>query len=140
MRKKRLAQGLTYAGVLPFLCAVVIPIIRPDFLSLDYDCIILTYGAVIASFIAGTHWGIYVLKDTRDNLFIHSNIAALLAWLAVVVGMSISAGLLAACFVYLLFVDKRLAAAGVLEAWYMRMRTIASMAVILALVCHMLLG
>jgi hypothetical protein len=138
MKKETLAQILTYSGILPFLCAAIIPVIQPDFLTLDYNDIILTYGAVIASFIAGIHWGVYMFKDTQINLFIHSNIAALMAWFAAVVAIPGSAGILIVCFSYLLFIDKQLAKVNVIEPWYMRMRIIASTLVILALACTIL--
>ena len=98
MKKALLAQCLTYAGVLPFLCAAIIPAVKPNFLGLNYDNIILTYGAVIVSFVAGVHWGIYLFKDPPLNLFIHSNIAALLAWSAVLVAHPGSAFILLLCF------------------------------------------
>ena len=62
MKKALLAQCLTYAGVLPFLGAVILPAVKSNFLGLNYDSVILTYGAVIASFVAGIHWGIYLLS------------------------------------------------------------------------------
>lgn len=138
MKKETFAQILTYAGTLPFLAAVSIPLVQPQLFGLDYGHVILTYGAIIASFIAGTHWGIYLFRDTPLNLFIHSNIAALLAWFAVVSAIPGSAGTLIICFVYMLFVDKQLSNAGVHEDWYMRMRIIASLIVILALSVHIL--
>ena len=138
MKKEILAQILTYAGTLPFLGAAIIPTVQADFLGLNYNQIILTYGAVIASFIAGIHWGIYLFKDTALNLFVHSNIAALLAWFAVVASVPGSAGILIICFLYLLFIDKQLANAGTIEAWYMRMRIVASVIVISALTAHII--
>jgi hypothetical protein len=138
MKKQTLAQFLTYGGLIPFLGSIAIPFIYPDFLGLNYDHIILTYGAVIASFIAGIHWGIYLFKETPINLFIHSNIAALLAWFAVLADIPGSPGILLICFFYLLFIDKQLSNAGIIEDWYMRMRLIASVIVILALGVHVL--
>ena len=139
MNKQSLAQFLTYAGTLPFLGSVILPYIYPDFLNLDFDHVVLTYGAVIASFIAGIHWGIYLFKDPHVNLFIHSNIAALLAWFAVLTAIPGSPGILFICFFYLLFIDKQLSNAGVIEDWYMRMRIVASIIVLLALSLHILL-
>ena len=132
MKKSLLAQCLTYAGVLPFLGAAIIPAVKPNFLGLSYDNIILTYGAVIASFVAGVHWGIYLFKDPPLNLFIHSNIAALLAWSAVLVVHPGSAFMLLLCFLYLIVIDRQLSKAGILESWYLRMRLIATTLVIVA--------
>ena len=139
MNKETFAQFLTYAGTIPFLGAVLMPHIYPEFLGLDFDHVVLTYGAVIASFIAGIHWGIYLFKDAHTNLFIHSNIAALLAWFAVLTAIPGSVGILIITFFYLLFIDKQLSNVGVIEDWYMRTRLIASIIVILALSLHALL-
>lgn len=133
MNKQTLAQTLTYAGLLPFWGAAIIPAIVPDLLGLDYDRIILTYGAVIASFIAGIHWGVYLFKNTHINLFIHSNIAALLAWFAVIAALPGSEAVLIGCFLYLLFIDKQLKNANIIEPWYLRMRIIATTAVVIIL-------
>lgn len=139
MKKERLAQVLTYAGTLPFFGAAIIPIIQPDFSDLNYNNVILTYGAVIVSFIAGVHWGIFLFRDTQLNLFIHSNIVALLAWLAVIIAMSWSAWILILCFSYLLFIDKKLYNTRTIEPWYFRLRTAASLIVISTIAIHIIL-
>ena len=138
MSKPFLAQILTYAGTLPFLAACLLAAYAPDFLGLNYDQLILTYGAIIASFIAGTHWGLYLYKDAPVNLFVHSNIIALLAWVALLAAIPGSSGLLIIAFVYLLFMDKQMALAGLIEPWYMRMRIVATAIVNIALCLHLL--
>ena len=139
MKKERLAQLLTYAGTIPFLASAVIGWQSPDMWGLDYNQIILTYGAVIASFIAGIHWGVYLFREPRINLFIHSNFVALLAWFAVLTALPGSAGILMLCFLYLLFIDKQLSNVGFLEPWYIRMRIVATLIVTLALSINILL-
>ena len=136
MKKDLLAQCLMYAGVLPFFGAAIILAVKPNFLGLNYDSVILTYGAVIASFVAGIHWGIYLFKDPPLNLFIHSNIAALLAWSAVLVADRRGAFILLLCFLYLIVIDRHLSKAGVIEGWYLRMRLIATTLVIVALLFY----
>lgn len=138
MRKQTLAKLLSYCGILPFLAAALVPIIQAGFLGLDYTHIILTYGAVIASFIAGIHWGLYLFKDSPVNLFVHSNIIALLAWFAVAASFSGSVAILIFCFIYLLVIDKKLLNANIIESWYMHMRIIVSTSVILTLLIHSL--
>ena len=114
MKKALLAQCLTYAGVLPFLGAAIMPAVKSNFLGLNYDSVILTYGAVIASFVAGIHWGIYLFKDAPLNLFIHSNVVALLAWCAVMVAHPANTVILLICFLYLIVIDRQLWKAGVI--------------------------
>ena len=136
MKKALLAQCLTYAGVLPFLGAAIMPAVKSNFLGLNYDSVILTYGAVIASFVAGIHWGIHLFKDPPLNLFIHSNIAALLAWCAVMVAHPANTVILLICFLYLIVIDRQLWKAGVIEKWYLRTRLIATTLVLLALLFY----
>ena len=136
MKKALLAQCLTYAGVLPFLGAAIMPAVKSNFLGLNYDSLILTYGAVIASFVAGIHWGIYLFKDAPLNLFIHSNIVALLAWCAGLVSHPANTVILLICFLYLVVIDRQLWKAGVIEDWYLRMRLIATTLVLFALLFY----
>ena len=136
MKKALLAQCLTYAGVLPFLGAAIMPAVKSNFLGLNYDSLILTYGAVIASFVAGIHWGIYLFKDAPLNLFIHSNVVALLAWCAVMVAHPTNTVILLICFLYLIVIDRQLWKAGVIEKWYLRTRLIATTLVLFALLFY----
>lgn len=138
MSKKTTAHILTYLGILPFLLAAIASKQYPDLMGLNYDEIILTYGAIIASFIAGSHWGMYLYKDTHINLFIHSNIMALLAWFALVADIPGSEGILLICFFYLLFIDKQVSNAGMMEDWYLRLRIVASTLVIAIVSFHIL--
>jgi len=140
MRKETIAKTLTYAGILPFLGAAGLSIFAPDFSGANYKHILLAYGAVIASFIAGIHWGIFLFKESPLNLFIHSNVIALLAWVAMALSMTSSVLILIFCFLYLLFIDQKLSNAQIIESWYMRMRIHASVIVILTLGTHFLLG
>ena len=136
MKKALLAQCLTYAGVLPFLGAAIMPAVKSNFLGLNYDSVILTYGAVIASFVAGIHWGIYLFKDAPLNLFIHSNVVALLAWCAVMFAHPANTVILLICFLYLIVIDRQLWKAGVIEKWYLRTRLIATTLVLFALLFY----
>lgn len=133
MQKETLAKILTYFGTLPFLGFMSIKLFNPEFLGFDYHQIILMYGAVIASFIAGTHWSIYLLKDAPQNLFIHSNIVALLAWGAALFSGVWAFSIFILCFCYLLLIDKHLANQKIIEDWYMRLRLNATIIVITAL-------
>ena len=112
------------------------PAVKSNFLGLNYDSVILTYGAVIASFVAGIHWGIYLFKDAPLNLFIHSNVVALLAWCAVMVAHPANTVILLICFLYLIVIDRQLWKAGVIEKWYLRTRLIATTLVLFALLFY----
>ena len=131
--KTKHAQILTYAGILPFVSCAVLGIYTDQLGSLDLNHALITYGAVIASFIAGIHWGVYLLKDASLNLFLHSNIAALIAWIPALLMVSGSALILIFCFIYLLFLDRRLFKNNILDNWFMRLRFNATIIVVISL-------
>lgn len=133
MTKQNLAQLLTYTGAFPFVGAALASIFHLQLFGLNYPYMVITYGVVIASFISGIHWGVYLFKDAPMNLFIHSNVVTLIAWSILVFNSPYSPVVLIGCFLYLLAIDKRLGAVGVLELWYVQMRTYISAIVIASL-------
>jgi hypothetical protein len=139
MKKQQLAPLLTYGGLIPFISLPLIQIILPNVLALDYTQMSLTYGAIIASFISGMHWGVYLFKSCPVNLFIHSNIIALLAWLSVLSAPVIGFLILILCFLYLLYIDKKLYKAEILNAWFWRLRLYVTSIVILTLGLNVLI-
>jgi|TARA_R110002126_G_scaffold201791_4_gene349334 hypothetical protein len=132
MEKKTLAKILTYSGILPFIACAVYVVFADDipFVQISAMDVLLAYGAIIASFIAGIHWGIYLFKDAPLNLFIHSNVIALLAWGSLLFPPLMSAGILILCFGYLLVIDRSVFQAGIYEDWFYQLRLHASCAVI----------
>lgn len=139
MTKQTLAQILTYAGTLPFLATGIVPWFAPNIFGLDFTMTALAYSAIIASFIAGIHWGFYMHKDAPMNLFIHSNIVALSAWLGLIITPLFGFFLLALCFLYLLFIDIKLFKSNIIEPWFIRLRLHATGIVILALGLNVLI-
>lgn len=138
MKKQNLAQILTYAGALPFIGATLASIFHLEFWGLNYPYMVITYSVVIVSFISGIHWGVYLFKDAPMNLFIHSNIITLIAWSMIAFTSPYSPFVLIFCLVYLLEIDRRLGAAGILEKWYVQMRIIISVTVITALLAFII--
>ena len=76
---------LTYAGAIPFVfCAFCLSI---DIQQLPLfgliETILSAYALVIASFMAGAHWGqhLHVEEPWQRNLPIYSNVIAVLLWL-----------------------------------------------------------
>jgi len=139
-----LAAVLTYAGTLPFIaCAALAwtqmrvlasaPAFAPGLAPSD---IAIAYGAVIASFIAGTHWAARVYRPETSALptLVMSNVFALLAWVALLLpARTWGLGLLIACFAGLLAVDAGLRRSGVLPVWFWPLRRNATL-----IVCAML--
>ena len=104
-----LARRLGYGGLLPFvLLAVLLWIVRADlqgFLAIA----LVAYGAVIASFLGGMHWGIAAQLPPDEAAFHYAWGVAppLMAWVAVVMpayaGLPLLGLIIAACYV----VDRR---------------------------------
>lgn len=137
MPKQKIATVLTYAGTLPFLAIAVTSLIGFELPGLSPTLIMLTYGAVIISFVAGTHWGLYLYRDAPLNLFVHSNIITLLAWgglcSAILLQVTFVPVLYIMCFIILWVLDNRLYKAELHEDWFMRLRSHATMIVCMAL-------
>jgi hypothetical protein len=121
-----LAQGLVYAGSLPFLACALLAWAGPIAAvpGVDPVAVAIGYGAVIASFIAGIHWAVHLFAGTRggDNLLVASNVVALVAWGALLIGGAWGLALLIACFATLFALDRRLHRRGVWPAWFFRLR------------------
>lgn len=93
---------------------------------------LLAYGLAIVSFVAGTHWGIYLQFKAAapTNLFVSGNAAVLVPWLTFVVG-SIEHTLIALflTFVFLALVEWRLCMANLVTRTYFHMRVAATLIV-----------
>jgi hypothetical protein len=104
-----LARRLGYAGLLPFvLLAALLWTVRAD-LQGFVAIALVAYGAVIASFLGGVHWGIAAQLPPDDAAFhyVWGVAPSLTAWVAVVMpayaGLPLLGLILAACYV----VDRR---------------------------------
>lgn len=122
----RLAQCLVYAGSLPFLACALLSWMGPIVVMPEVDpvAVAIGYGAVIASFIAGIHWAVHLFAGARggDNLLIASNVVALIAWGALLIGGAWGLALLIACFAALFALDRRLHRRGIWPLWFFRLR------------------
>jgi Protein of unknown function (DUF3429) len=87
MSQSTLLRLLPYAGTLPFIYGVASRF--SDSLSalvylvffIDVRHMVLSYGLLIISFMAGVHWGQYLSGlRPRLNLLVSSNAVALLTW------------------------------------------------------------
>jgi hypothetical protein len=124
----QLFKLLTFAGTIPFIACTILQYGNaPKFNFLgSYIEIALIYGLVIASFMSGAHWGIYLSHKDRSpfNLFITSNILTVLIWLVYLL-FSSSVFLLSLIigFSLLLWIDYRLYQSEILSHEYIKTRT-----------------
>lgn len=87
MQNSSLLRTLPYAGTLPFVLgaaaplSTTLPTLIYMILFVDVQHLVLSYGLMILSFMAGVHWGQYLSGlRPRLNLLLSSNAVALTAW------------------------------------------------------------
>lgn len=132
--KRCIAISLTFAGALPFYLIPSMYLFLSDMHETNLNLALRIYAAVIISFLAGIHWGLFLLRDASINLFLHSNFVTLLAWLAASCESIYSSLVFAFCFIYLLVIDRKLFEEEVLESWFMRLRLVITLVVLVSLV------
>ncbi|TXD98053.1 DUF3429 domain-containing protein [Psychrobacter frigidicola] len=138
---KKPSPYLTFAGAIPFvLCAILITM-NVDAIRVlgKTEYVLSIYGLVIASFMAGAHWGNHLgLAD--DNIWavklpIFSNIIALALWLGF---LSLSAvgfiWLLVVGFIAMLVIDYGLYQASIISPDYFKVRKYVTLIVVVSLV------
>jgi len=128
------ALWLGAAGALPFVAAAAAVLLAdpwrgPALLAL------MTYGAVILSFLGGIRWGLAIAGGQRGralDLFV-SVCPSLVAWGALLLPAGMGIPVLAAAFVVMLGLDRAAARRGAAPAWYPRLRTPLTAVVVAAL-------
>ena len=129
---------LAAAGTVPFLAGVGDGVMFGG----ERLFVVQAYAAVIASFICGIHWGAALFAPQRRaiRLFIMSNIAALVSWLAALMPAGPGFLLFAATFATLLLVDRHLWRSGLWPDWFWRLRSVISGVVVGACLCIAIAG
>ena len=129
-RHRVLAIVLTYLGTLPFWLLIVVSLIAPQF---EAQRAFLAYGAIIASFMAGTLWRSALNGRAGVFVTLFSNVLALFAFATLLIG-SITIVLLAQMILFgiLLVVD----ASTIVEdddlRWYLKLRGSVTLVVLFA--------
>jgi len=136
MEDRVLARALTFSGALPFLAAIAALSLAPALATAHIWQAVIAYSAVIASFVSGIHWGLFLTRERRLplNLFISSNLCALAAWAALLLPSRQTAViLLIAVFATLFAIDHMLYAAKAHMHWFYKLRAAITVIVIAAL-------
>ena len=136
---------LGYGGALPFLGLAACTCFNVALPGLSPVEGLLTYGAVILSFIGAIHWGVVMAQHEQvvprlaSLLYGWSVIPALIAWAALLMPDRVGATVMALCFVACWRIDMRVIKSGLWPAWMARLRlhltscAVASLAVIVLL-------
>ena len=138
---KKPSPYLTFAGAIPFVaCAflLMIDVVTVPMLGSVVD-ILSAYGLVIASFMAGAHWGNHLdLADDNKwaiRLPLYSNIIALGLWLGfLILSASSFIWLLVIGFISLLVIDYSLHRAQIINHTYFKVRQYVTAIVVISLV------
>lgn len=125
---------LTLAGALPFIAAAALGLAGFDSVAPigSVERLAVSYGLVIASFVAGTHWGMYLQRqiDGRLNLFVASNVAVLLPWITFLTASAQTVLVtLIVTFLFLFGIDTLLRRGNIIDAGYLTTRLIATLVV-----------
>jgi len=138
---KKPSPYLTFAGAIPFVaCAflLMIDVVTVPMLGSVVD-VLSAYGLVIASFMAGAHWGNHLdLADDNKwaiRLPLYSNIVALGLWLGfLILSASSFIWLLVIGFISLLVIDYSLHRAQIINHTYFNVRQYVTAIVVISLV------
>ena len=132
---KRAALWLTALGYLPFIILALALLANVGFpLGREMLILMLTgYGAVILSFLGGIRWGMAIINGKSGTTLVLSVLPSLLGWIALI--MEPRAGLIALIIgITLHYVwDRASVGDGGYPAWFARIRTAITVAVVFAL-------
>ncbi len=128
------AALLGLAGLLPFAGAALLAL-QPGPAGDWAGFALLGYGAVILSFLGGIHWGLALARDAAPDwraLGI-GVLPSLAGWAGLLAGGTAGLLLLASGFLAVLAVDLGLSRSGRAPAWFARLRSLLTGAVLAAL-------
>jgi hypothetical protein len=135
----KLRWTLAIAGVIPFAIPTLWLLAGLGSLPLlgAPEATLASYGLVIASFLAGSQWGVHLSAPSRAGfwLALSSNLVAICLWLlhTLLSSQSLLIGLVG-CFVWLVCVDFAGYKAQLLERTYLQLRATITAVVIVLLV------
>ena len=136
---KKLFPYLTYAGAIPFvICAVCLALGIHQLPMLgSVKTIVSVYGLIIASFLAGSHWGqhLHISQSPWGHyLPLFSNMIAVLLWVGfLLLNFQGLMGAFVVAFAALLVIDHRLFQQGWIAHHYFQTRCYVSVIVTISL-------
>jgi Protein of unknown function (DUF3429) len=126
MGAPHVVSWLGYGGLLPFVALAAGVWVDASHSVLWLDAL-LSYGAVILSFVGALHWGFAMSQSDmttteRTRSFVWSVVPSLLAWVALLMTPKYAVMLLVAGFLMHFWQDRRLVHLVDLPAWYLPLR------------------
>ena len=122
-----IARVLGYGGALPFLCGAIAASQQVAVLGLAPAQLLLSYGAIILSFLGGLHWGRVITSSNPNKRsdpawLIWSVCPSLLGWVALLLPIKFGAVVLSLCFLTALQIDQKLFREQIWPAWMRPLR------------------
>jgi hypothetical protein len=127
--QKQLAMSLTGLGAVPLVLGGLLVVTQTnlDFLPGTSALILHVYSVIVASFVAGMHWGIHFCKRTNDSVYLLSCVCALLLWLSFIwFGEAAGFALVLVSIVILWIEEHRLSRQRVTTVWFWQLRNLVS--------------
>lgn len=131
----RMALMLGVAGLAPFVAGVLGSVVLVVEWRQFAVTAAMTYGAVILSFLGGVHWGSAMRGTATPNetALVWSVMPALVGWAALFAGPGLGLPGLILGFAVAYYVDDRACRRGALPMWYLPLRLMLTVAVIVCL-------
>lgn len=124
---RRVAWGLSLAGLIPFAGLTLFLYIWPDIIQRGFAALALaTYGAVILSFLGGVRWGAALDRSEPASIFALSMVPPLLGWFALALPLPLPFAVQAIGFALHGVWDWQAGRAGALPDWFVNLRVILS--------------
>lgn len=102
------ASVLGYAGLVPFALGALGALLMDELASARVQYALLAYAAVILSFIGALHWSNALIRDnSRAGELLVSVMPAILAWLALLMPVSLASPFILAGFVIIYLYDRK---------------------------------
>ena len=135
-----IATILGYGWLLPFIGLALGLWLTPEQYQPSVHHALLTYAAIILSFMGAIHWGTAIaLKNDQQKLQLGiSVIPPLLAWLAMLLPLNYSYAILIVAFCVLCIYDSRMTKHGHLPDWYPTLRIPLTTTVVATLITSLL--
>lgn len=128
---------LAYAGTLPFLVGALCSLLSVQQLAFigSLEEMISSYGLIIATFMAGSYWGLSFSKHNhKPMLAISSNVVTVLLWFAYLwLSFTFICISLIAAFIAYLYLDRQLLKLSIISDTYFKLRCKVTAIVLLCL-------
>ncbi|MFT5391871.1 MAG: hypothetical protein ACI8PT_002066 [Gammaproteobacteria bacterium] len=127
------AAWLGAAGLIPFIAGAVTLWTLPSAHAALAADLLKGYGAIILAFMGAVHWGLAMTRDADSGLdrwFLFSVAPALIGWGALMLSALPALVVLGFAFAMVFGLDRAAIAANLAPAWYPRLRTPLTIAVI----------